>query len=344
MIQNRLTALSPAGGCGCKMGSQELHEVLAVLRPPIGATSDFTTMSDCAVLPLGDDDSLLLTNDFFTPIVDDPFTWGRIAAANALSDIYAMGASPWAALSIVGWPIEELGVTGLQQVLAGASSVLAVEEVSLVGGHSILDEVPKFGLTVLGRAPTRQLMFNHAARRQDILILSKPIGVGIIATAIKHDHIMAEDVSDAIAGMERTNAATSHVAVRAALRAATDVTGFGLIGHLSEMLVASNVSATLFVSEIPVYAAARDLATRGVTTSGGSRNQQSFAHFIDNIDSIEPEMRALLFDPQTSGGLLLACPPDKAEGLIRELSTMNVRGSVIGEVTSSRDTPTITLA
>ncbi len=263
---------------------------------------------DAGVIRLADDRALVQSVDFFTPVVDDPFDWGRIAAANALSDLYAMGAKPLTALQLVGWPRDRLGYALLARVLEGGASVMAAARCVIVGGHSIDDPEPKFGFAVTGTVDPAGVITTSGALAGDALVITKPIGTGIIATAIKRG-ACPETVRDAaVATMAALNDTAGAALTVAGAHAATDVTGFGLAGHLAEMLDGSSVSVEVDVERVPVVPGTRDLLAAGMFPGGSERNLESVRHrFTGAVD--EPTIR-LLADAQTSGGLLIALPVD----------------------------------
>lgn len=275
---------------------------------------------DAAVVKLDGPDALVCTLDFFTPLVDDAFTWGQIAAANAASDVYAMGGRPLVALNIVGWPREALPLSLLGEVLKGGLDVARRAGFTVVGGHTVDDPEPKYGMVVIGRADPDKLMTIDAARPGDALILTKPVGTGIITTALKADAAPAESVDAAVDSMTELNDVASRAFVDAGVRACTDVTGFGLAGHLARMLAASGVSAEIDAASVPVLAGARALAEAGHVPGGTRRNADAGDRVVDWGDT-DDVTRTLLCDAQTSGGLLAA-------------TTADVPGTVIGKISS----------
>jgi selenide,water dikinase len=291
---------------------------------------DASTGDDAAVVKMADGRALVLTTDFFTPIVDDARDFGRIAAANALSDVYAMGGTPKWCLSIVGWPRETLPLDLLGEVLQGASDIVREAGAVIVGGHSIDDPEPKFGLMVVGEVDPGRMMTNAAARPGDVLILTKPLGTGIITTAIKREAAGAASVQAAIASMTTLNAAAAAAAVAAGVRAATDVTGFGLVGHLSKMMAMSGCAAELEVSRVPLLPGLEDLVRQGHVPGGTSRNLDAVADLVE-FGSGSEALRPILADPQTSGGLLLCAPAPAAGELAAKLEA-----PVIGRVVPGR--------
>ena len=307
----RLTQYSSGAGCGCKIAPNVLDEILAgtgTTAPPDARLLVGNELRDDAAAWLLDDGETLLlaTTDFFMPIVDDPFDFGRIAAANAISDIYAMGGRPVLALAILGWPIDQLSPEVAREVIRGARAVCAEAAISLAGGHSIDSPEPIFGLAVNGLVSRANLKANAGARPGDLLYLTKPLGIGILATAEKKGQLHPEDVGKAAASMTRLNAVGAKLAGVAAVHAMTDVTGFGLFGHLLEMCRASEVSAELDFAAIPQLGDLAAYLAAGMAPGGTRRNWASYGHAIDCADPIR---QAILSDPQTSGGLLLAVDP-----------------------------------
>jgi selenide,water dikinase len=296
------------------------------------------TFDDAGVFVLSDDFALVQTVDFFAPIVDDPYTFGRIAAANALSDVYAMGGEPLTALNIVGFPSGSVPIEVLTEILRGGQDAVHEAGAVIAGGHSIIDEEIKYGLSITGRADPRRLLTNAAAKPGDRLVLTKPLGTGLLATAAKSGPVM-EDVYDAmIASMSTLNRDASRAALAVGATCATDITGFGLLGHASHIARASNVSLEIRAADVPVLPGARDAWRRGARTGGAERNSQYLEPLVA-WGSVSDEDRALLIDPQTSGGLLVALPAAAARDYIPR-----VTGAVeIGSVTT-RGTHAIMLA
>ncbi len=292
---------------------------------------DASTRDDAAVYRIAPDRALVATVDFFTPIVDDPGTWGAIAAANALSDVYAMGGTPLFALNIAGWPRERLPLELLGEVIAGAGRVARAAGCLVLGGHTVDDPEPKFGMAVTGEVHPDRMLVNAAARPGDRLVLTKPLGTGILTTAFKRDAIGEADLAAAVASMTALNAGAARAAVATGLRAATDVTGFGLLGHLGGMLEASGAAAELAIDALPLLAGALDLAGRGFVPGGTRRNLEAARVTWD--PSLGEAERLLAADAQTSGGLLLAVPPARLDALLAALATEGTLArAVIGRV------------
>ena len=340
----RLTSLSPGAGCACKLPLAKLEALFATMAvpdehgvPALGpAAGDLLIGAlegdDAAVLRLDDEHALVLTTDFFTPIVDDPYDWGRVAAANALSDVYAMGGRPVFAVNLAAWPGDGLDLALLGQVLRGGAQVAAQAGCFVAGGHTIDDPVPKYGLAVVGLAHPDRLMTIDRAAPGDQLILTKAVGTGVVATALKRGAAPEAALAAAVASMTLLNAGASQAALAAGVRAATDVTGFGLLGHLHRMLAASGVSARLTASAVPLLPGAAELAAAGYV-SGGTRANTDRMRGVTTLDAAIPaELAVLLHDAQTSGGLLLATPPAAAPALLGELRAQGLPAALIGEV------------
>jgi selenide,water dikinase len=271
--------------------------------------------------------------DFFTPIVDEAYDWGRIAAANALSDLYAMGARPLMALQLVGWPRDRLPFDLLGEVLEGGAAVLAEAGCVLAGGHSIDDPEPKYGLAVTGLADPERIVANRGGRPGDLLVLTKPIGTGLVTTGIKRGVVTAGVRDAAVASMSALNAGAARAMLTVGVRAATDVTGFGLLGHLTEMLAGGGVGAVVDASAVPLLPGARELAEGGVVPGGTVRNLDDAAGLTD-FDDLDEAGRLLLADAQTSGGLLIAVPPGRGPALLSALEAEGVAAAaIVGRLT-----------
>ena len=330
----RLTSFSHGAGCACKLGSADLGKVLEHL--PRNARSDIlvdaATRDDAAVVKIAPDRALIATVDFFTPIVDNPRDWGAIAAANAVSDVYAMGGRPLFALSLVGWPRETIPFELLGLVLEGASEILDRAACPTVGGHSIDDPEPKFGLAVIGEVHPDRVLTNAGGKAGHYLLLTKPLGTGILTTALKRNEIGEEGLAEAVRVMTTLNDTAAEVAQSHGASTATDITGFGLLGHLSNITRASRVGAVLGVANLPVLANARELAARGVVPGGTKRNREAVA--VDWEETIEEADRWLLADAQTSGGLLFAVPPDQAQAALAALEKAGTPAArIVGRLT-----------
>ncbi|HEU5307056.1 MAG TPA: selenide, water dikinase SelD [Acidimicrobiia bacterium] len=335
----RLTSFTSGGGCACKLAPGTLRTVLATLAPDVAPPDELLvgmeTADDAAVYRLRDDLAVVLTTDFFTPLVDDAYDWGRIAATNALSDVYAMGGTPMLALNLVGWPADVLPLDLLARVLAGGADIVRDAGALLAGGHTITDPEPKYGLAVLGIVEPDHVLTNRAAQPGDVLVLTKPIGVGVVASALKQDLAPVDVIARAIALMTMSNAVArdAAVAARPAIHAATDVTGFGLLGHLRELVVASGVSARVDAGAVPVLDGALALLEAGVVP-GGTRRNHAWVSEVTEWGALDQDQQLLLADAQTSGGLLLAVAPDAVEALVADLTARGApAAAVVGHLT-----------
>ena len=292
---------------------------------------DYRTSDDAGVYRLDETRALVQTVDFFTPIVDDPFVYGQIAAANALSDVYAMGGRPLTALAIAAAP-KDLDRGVLSRIFAGGLNMLTRAGVALLGGHTVQDQEIKFGYAVTGEVHPDRILANAGVRAGDVVILTKPLGTGIIATALKFGRATENSVAAAIESMTTLNreaAAALADLPHGAVHACTDVTGFGLIGHATEMAIASTVTLEFQGGSVPLIEGARELV-RGNVPGGGRTNRQYFGAGVTMAESIEPDLADLLYDPQTSGGLLVALDPSAAAEAIDRLAAAGVRGVIVG--------------
>ncbi len=338
MQEIKLTHFTHGLGCACKLRPQALERVLADLPLPDDARVivGSNTSDDAAVYKLSDDLAVVQTVDFFTPIVDDPYHFGAIAATNAFSDIYAMGGKPLFALNIVGFPSNRLPMQVLQQILHGAQDKAKEAGVSILGGHTVDDTEPKFGLAVTGTIHPERVWTNAGAKAGDVLILTKPLGLGIITTAIKRGMADNATVEEAIATMSELNRAAADCLQAFPVSACTDVTGFGLLGHLKELVEGSNVSAEVVAAEAPILAAARDLVVANVIPGGTLNNMEFVAEHVTWSAGLSHTMRTLLCDAQTSGGLLVAVAAEAANEVITKLKSNGVvSAAVIGRITEA---------
>jgi selenide,water dikinase len=335
-----LTRFSHGAGCGCKLGPAVLADVLATLTPPshpdllVGTD----TGDDAAVWRLDADRALVATTDFFTPVVDDARTWGRIAAQNAVSDVHAMGGRPLFALNIVAWPSTELPPELLAEVLAGGAEIGAESGFPVVGGHTIDDAEPKYGLAVIGEVHPDRVLTNAGLRDGDALVLTKALGVGVATTAVKAGTAPPALLDAAVASMTASNGPAARAALDAGATGCTDVTGFGLLGHLMKMARASGVDAEIDVSAVPFLDGVRELAAAGTVPGGSRRNRDWVAPAVD-AGRHEELTVLLLADAQTSGGLLFGAAPDAAAAAVEALGPP---AAVIGRVRTG--TGSITLA
>jgi selenide,water dikinase len=295
---------------------------------------DAAARDDAAVFQIGPDRALVATVDFFTPIVDDAYDFGRIAAANAFSDLYAMGAAPLFGLNLVGWPRDRLPLDLLGDVLRGGADIARAAGAFVLGGHSVDDPEPKFGMVVLGDVHPEKLVTNAGARPGDALVLSKPIGTGILTTALKRDLLPAPALGEAVAAMTTLNAGAARAMMAIGVHAATDVTGFGLLGHLHTLLRASGVAAEIRVADVPVFAGTREMLAQGAVPGGTQRNLENLREVVHFADSIPAPERLLLADAQTSGGLLVAVSPERVDRLREAMMREGTpAAAVIGRIT-----------
>ncbi len=309
-----LTSLSHGAGCGCKIPAADLAQIVASLPRPAdpAVLVGHATADDAGVYKLRDDLALVQTVDFFTPIVDDPFLFGRIAAANALSDVYAMGATPLTALNIVAFPLAQLGGEVLEEILRGGADAASEAGVALLGGHSIDDPEPKYGMAVTGVVHPDELLTNAGGRVGDELVLTKPLGAGAASTAVKRGLDAAPVMDAAVEVMSRLNARSAEQARAAGAHALTDVTGFGLLGHLHELAVASGLAAEVEAAAIPALPGALELLDDDRALAGGSRRNRTWAEGFASFDAgVAEASRRLACDAMTSGGLLAALPPGR---------------------------------
>jgi selenide, water dikinase len=290
---------------------------------------------DAAVWRLDEKRALVMTTDFFTPVVDDPYDYGSIAAANSISDIYAMGGQPFLALNIAAL-IPELPPEFNGEILRGGAEKAREAGVVIAGGHTIQDKEPKYGLVVVGFVNPKKMLTKGGARPGDALVLTKPLGFGVTTTALKQDKASPQDVADVVRWMKKLNKTASELALEFSLRSATDVTGFSLLGHSSEMAAASGVKFIFFVETLPFVAGARKYAELCTFPGGMYDNQQHFGPLVSFAEQIAEETRNLLFDPQTSGGLLLAVPRRKLADFQKRAEVLDQAAWVVGEVTAGQ--------
>ncbi|MGV8049171.1 MAG: selenide, water dikinase SelD [Anaerolineaceae bacterium] len=334
MSNIKLTHFTQGLGCACKLRPQALEKILASMAPTTDprALVDASTSDDAAVYQLADDLAVVQTVDFFTPIVDDPYWFGAISAANSLSDIYAMGAKPLYALNIVGFPSNRLPMKVLETILQGAQDKAAEAGISILGGHTVDDTEPKYGMAVTGFVHPKQVIRNSTAQVRDVLVLTKPLGMGILTTAMKRNLTDQATTIKAINIMAALNKDAAEVMIPLDVHACTDVTGFGLLGHLYEMASASAVDVTLNLSRVPILPEAHALAAADVIP-GGSLNNLSFVEnhvvFAQGISRLD---QILLADSQTSGGLLISLPEASVQSLLEGLTARGITGHVIGKV------------
>lgn len=332
----RLTELAHGGGCGCKIAPALLQEILATLPGQMIAPDllvDAATADDAAVYRLNDTQAVVATTDFFMPVVDDPFDFGRIAATNALSDVYAMGGRPILALAVVGMPIDKLPPEVIRRILEGGQSVCAAAGIAVAGGHSIDSREPIYGLVALGVVDPKRIKRNSAARPGDVLILGKGLGVGVYSAALKKGLLDAKGYAAMLDSTTRLNLPGAALAELDGVHAMTDVTGFGLLGHLLEVCRGSGVSSTVRFDDLPFLPGVAALAEAGCVTGASTRNWASYGAQVVEPAGWPELRRKLLTDPQTSGGLLVACAP---ESVAEALAIFHAHGhgmaAVIGHV------------
>jgi selenide,water dikinase len=319
----RLTSLSHGGGCGCKIAPGVLNDLLRRSAPAqtfaqllVGTE----TADDAAVYQLNDEQAVVATTDFFMPIVDDPFDFGRIAAANALSDVYAMGATPILALAILGMPVKVLPPEVIREVLRGGEAICAQADIPMAGGHSIDSAEPIYGLAAIGVVHPRHIRRNCSAQVDDVLVLGKPLGVGILSAALKKDQLGPVGYRTLVDTTTRLNSAGPDLAQLPGVHAMTDVTGFGLLGHLLEMCRGAGLGARVKMAAIPLLDNVRSLADAGLVTGASARNWASYGDDVRLAPHLEGVSKALLSDPQTSGGLLVACARDVLNAVLEALA------------------------
>ncbi|KFG77036.1 selenide, water dikinase SelD [Streptomyces mutabilis] len=330
----RLTSLSPGAGCACKLPMSKLEALFSSLTVGLQPASGDLLIGalegdDAAVLRLDEERAIVLTTDFFTPIVDSPRDGGRIAAANALSDVYAMGGKPLIAVNLAAWPGSDLPIEMLGDVLRGGADIAASAQCAVVGGHTVDDPIPKYGMAVVGVAHPDRLFAIDKVIPGDRLILTKAIGTGVISTALKKGAADEAAIQAAVDSMTQLNAGGSEAALEAGVRAATDVTGFSLLGHLHRMLRASGLAASIDAATVPLLPQAADLVGEGFVSSGTRANMDRLKDVV-TVDSSVPEgLSTLLFDAQTSGGLLLAVPEEDTT-LLDTLKSQGLPAAVVG--------------
>ena len=319
MTEIRLTQYSHGGGCGCKIAPSVLSEILSGL-PQAGLFPDLMvgleSSDDAAVYRLNDTQAIIATTDFFMPIVDDAFDFGRIAATNALSDIYAMGGQPILALAVVGMPIDKLPIQTIQQIMAGGAAVCQSAGIPIAGGHSIDSPEPIYGLVALGIVHPDKVKRNDRAQAGDVLVLGKPIGVGVLSAALKKGELSADGYRQMIETTTQLNRTGTVLSAMEGVHAMTDVTGFALLGHLLEICRGSQLQAQLEFDRIPFIDIALQLAQDGYATGAAARNWASYGESVTLESHIAEWQRKLLCDPQTSGGLLVSCTPETVDAVL----------------------------
>jgi selenide,water dikinase len=345
-MQIKLTQFSHGGGCGCKIAPGVLSEILSksparIISPDLLVGTE--SSDDAAVYRLNDNQAIVATTDFFMPIVDDPFDFGRIAATNAISDIYAMGAKPILALALVGMPIDKLPVEVIQQILAGGESVCEQAGIPIAGGHSIDAPEPIYGLVALGVMHPLKVKRNDGAHAGDVLILGKGLGVGVMSAALKKGQLGEEGYRQMLHSTTQLNTPGLELADMAQVHAMTDVTGFALLGHLLEICRGSKLGAEIEFARLPMLPIALELARQGFATGAADRNWASYGQDVALPQGMEEWQRKLLCDPQTSGGLLVSCAPEAADQILDVFRQQGFgHAAVIGSMCSGDNRVTVT--
>jgi selenide,water dikinase len=318
-IEPRLTSLSHGGGCGCKIAPGVLSEILkgtARMPMPPELLVGIETADDAAVYQLNDEQALIATTDFFMPIVDDPFDFGRIAATNAISDVYAMGGTPIMALALVGMPVNKLPLETIGQIIKGGESIGAEAGIPIAGGHTIDSVEPIYGLVVLGLVHPSKVKRNADAKAGDVLVLGKPLGVGVLSAALKKNVLGEEGYAAMIANTTKLNKPGKALSELPGVHALTDVTGFGLLGHLLELARGAGLTAKLDMARIPLLPGVEQLAHDGYFTGASGRNWDAYGKDVTLAPTVTPAQHTLLTDPQTSGGLLVSCAPEAVDQVL----------------------------
>jgi selenide,water dikinase len=321
MPEIKLTQFSHGGGCGCKIAPAVLTEILAFAPGPLRLMPKellvgTETSDDAAVYQLNDAQAIVATTDFFTPIVDDPYDFGRIAATNALSDVYAMGGKPIFALALVGMPLDKLPVEAIRRILEGGEAICREAGIPIAGGHSIDALEPIYGLVALGVVHPPRVKKNSGAQAGDVLILGKPLGIGILSAALKKGLLTAEGYAAMIASTTRLNTPGMRLSEMQDVHAVTDVTGFGLAGHLLEICRGSQLAAGVDFAKLPLLAEAKLCVQAGIFTGASVRNWNSYGAEVSLADGMADWQQKVMTDPQTSGGLLVSCAPEAAEAVL----------------------------
>ncbi|MEY2619594.1 MAG: Selenium donor protein [Pseudomonadota bacterium] len=339
----RLTSLSHGGGCGCKIAPGVLSEILkgtAAMPIPPQLLVGIETADDAAVYQLNDEQALIATTDFFMPIVDDPYDFGRIAATNAISDVYAMGGTPIMALALVGMPISVLSTHTIGRILEGGQAVCRAAGIPIAGGHTIDSVEPIYGLVALGLVHPKQVKRNADARPGDVLVLGKPLGVGVLSAALKKETLSPEGYAQMIEVTTRLNTPGPELAKLPGVHALTDITGFGLAGHALELARGAKAGITLDWAKVPLLPGVADLARAGCITGASERNWAGYGAEVGLPAGFDPVHQALLSDPQTSGGLLVSCTPDTVDAVLATFARHGFgQAAMVGEVTPAAAGP-----
>ena len=330
----RLTSLSHGGGCGCKIAPGVLGEILrgsqGIIPPQL--LVGIETADDAAVYQINDEQALIATTDFFMPIVDDPFDFGRIAATNAISDVYAMGGTPIMALALLAMPVNQLPVHVIRRIVEGGQSVCTAAGIPIAGGHTIDSVEPIYGLVVMGIVHPRKVKKNSDARAGDVLVLGKPLGVGVYSAALKKDALRAAGYQQMIENTTKLNTPGTRLADMPGVHALTDVTGFGLLGHLNEIALGSGLAARIDARAVPLLPGVEKLVSEGFITGASGRNWAGYGQHVTLVN-VGDTMKALLTDPQTSGGLLVACAPDTVNDVMKVFADDGFqRAAVVGRL------------
>ena len=342
-VEPRLTSLSHGGGCGCKIAPAVLHEILkgtAAMPIPKELLVGIETADDAAVYQLNDEQALIATTDFFMPIVDDPHDFGRIAATNAISDVYAMGGRPILALALVAMPINVLSTHTIGRILEGGASVCRAAGIPIAGGHTIDSVEAIYGLVAIGLVHPKHVKRNADAQPGDVLVLGKPVGVGVMSAALKKGELSDAGYAQMIATTTQLNTPGPDLAALPGVHALTDVTGFGLAGHALEMARGARCEVQLDWAAVPLMAGVRTLATRGFVTGASGRNWEGYGADVVLPGAFAAEDQALLTDPQTSGGLLVACDPGALDAVLATFSRHGFdHAAVVGRVAATTQSP-----
>jgi selenide,water dikinase len=343
----RLTSLSHGGGCGCKIAPGVLSEILkgtAAMPIPKELMVGIETADDAAVYKLNDEQALIATTDFFMPIVDDPLDFGRIAATNAISDVYAMGGRPILALALVGMPINVLSTATIGRILEGGASVCRTAGIPIAGGHTIDSVEAIYGLVALGLVHPDHVKRNADAKPDDVLVLGKPVGVGVMSAALKKGELGEAGYAQMIANTTKLNTPGPDLAAMPGVHALTDVTGFGLAGHALEMARGAKCEVQIDWSAVPLLDGVRQLAVQGFVTGASGRNWAGYGHDVTLPANFAPEDQALLTDPQTSGGLLVACEPGAVDAVLATFSRHGFgAAAVVGRCVAASGLPRLTV-
>jgi len=341
----RLTSLSHGGGCGCKIAPAVLQQIISKSDHaflPKALLVGIETSDDAAVYQINETQAIVATTDFFMPIVDDPFDFGRIAATNAISDVYAMGGTPLFALALVGMPVNTLPLATIKAILDGGESVCKAAGIPIAGGHTIDSVEPIYGLVAIGLVDPKNLKRNAGARPGDKLVLGKPLGVGILSAALKKEKLDAAGYAAMIANTTRLNTPGIKLGTMEGVHALTDVTGFGLLGHLLEICRGSKAGARIDFASLPILPQVMDLARAGNVTGASGRNWAGYGEDLSFHSALGDAERNLLTDPQTSGGLLVACAPEAVDAVLAVFAAEGfAEAKVIGEVVSGNATVSV---